>query len=322
MLQVHEKQIGIIGIGVVGSAIQAFYKKQYGYQIHLYDKFKEIGSQEEINLAKFIFICVPTPYDPDTGFDSSALEEVFGWLDGHKIVIIKSTVLPGTTDRLQEEYPQHKIIHSPEFLKERSAKQDFAYQKRQVLGYTTNSEDILDEVATILPSNKHSFRVPAKVAEMAKYVGNVFLASKVIFANGIYDLCEAAGVEYKTMIEIVKADSRIGTSHFDPLFDGYRGYAGKCFKKDMETLIDFARQMKTPLFQQEITHKINNNLLGIREETLAPAKPKSETVQLKPEPQREPGLEPEPEPDSLPEPEPQPKPKRKSQKKKTKKKVV
>lgn len=260
-----EKKLGFIGVGMVGSTLADYYSKRPGLQLKYYDKFKKIGSIEEVNEASIVFICVPTPFNPETGADISAIEEAIDILKGEKIIVIKSTILPGTTDKFQKDYPQHKILHCPEFLKENSAVSDFAYPERNIIGYTEFSKDVAEQILELLPNGHHDLIIKAKTAELAKYFSNIFLASKVIFGNQIFDLCKKLKIDYKKLIEVGTKDSRIGVSHLDVNADGYRGYAGKCFKKDMKAFIRFARDNEVPLHQLEITDKINDQFFEKKE---------------------------------------------------------
>ena len=103
-------KVGIVGTGMVGGAMLRYLQKKDGLEIFTYDKGKNEGSPEEVNKAEIVFVCVPTPYLKDGGgFDLSYVEETLAWLNGEKVVVIKSTVLPGTTEMLQKKYPQHKL---------------------------------------------------------------------------------------------------------------------------------------------------------------------------------------------------------------------
>lgn len=103
-----------MGTGMVGGAMQRYLEKKEGIELFLYDKGKDLGSQEDVNKAEIVFVCVPTPYLKDgKGFDLSFVEETMGWLQGEKAVVIKSTVMPGTTEMLQQKYPQHKLLMNP-----------------------------------------------------------------------------------------------------------------------------------------------------------------------------------------------------------------
>jgi UDPglucose 6-dehydrogenase len=230
------KKVGIVGLGTVGGALWEWFKSQ-PVELLLYDKFKQIGSLEEINQAEVIFICVPTPFVEGRGFDVSVVDEAVSLISGAKIVVVKSTVVPGTTERLQKQFPQHKFLMNPEFLREVSAVDDMIHPERQVIGYTKESENLAQDVLALLPAAPYSKIFTATAVELIKYFGNIFLASKVILANEIYDVCDNLGVNYKEIAEAVAYDSRIGTSHLqvDP---ASRGYGGKCLPKDVNAFLE------------------------------------------------------------------------------------
>ncbi|MDA2935693.1 hypothetical protein MYX06_00530 [Patescibacteria group bacterium AH-259-L05] len=255
MTSSKNKKIGIIGVGVVGGAIASVFPHAL-----LYDKYKNIGSPDEINQADIIFICVPTPYDKKIGFDLSAVEDVFSIIKGEKIIVIKSTVLPGTTEKIQRKYPQHKVLFNPEFLRARSAKKDMANPHEQIIGYTKKSKSIAQTILKILPKAPHEFIVPATEAEMAKYFKNIFLATKVIFANQIYDLCQKLNINYDRIKDMAGTDPRINHSHLDVLFEGYRGYGGTCLPKDTNSLIQLGDMVNVDLKLLKLVNKINKQL--------------------------------------------------------------
>ena len=252
----NKKKIGIIGIGAVGGAVASAMPGAL-----LYDKYKKIGSIEEINKADIIFICVPTPYKEDMGFDLSAVKETFSIIKGKKIMVIKSTVLPGTTEKMQKEYPQHKVLFNPEFLREVSAKEDMKKPYEQIVGYTQKSKSVARGVLRILPKSKNEFLVPSVEAEMVKYFSNTFLSTKVIFANQIYDLCQKLNADYDLIKEMAKVSPRFAFSHFDVWTDGYRGYSGKCLPKDTKALIRFASGLGVDLSLLKLVDEENEELL-------------------------------------------------------------
>jgi len=222
----------IIGVGVVGGAMLSILPKSF-----IYDKYKKLGSVEEINKGDMIFICVPTPYDNKGGFDLSYVTEAIFYLKKPKIVVIKSSIKPGTTDVLQKIFPQHKLIYCPEFLREKFAKEDVKKPNRNIIGFTNKSLDIAIDILKILPRASEELVMPALEAELVKYGSNSFLATKVIFANQIYDLCKKLKANYEVVKKGIGLDSRIGLSHMNVFEDNYRGYGGKCLPKDIRTLI-------------------------------------------------------------------------------------
>jgi len=255
------EKIGIIGVGMVGGALLSYFKKQ-GIKPLLYDKGKNFGSMKEVNQADVIFICVPTPFDKEKqGFDLSYVEESCNNISGNKILVIKSTVLPGTTQKLQEKYPQHRFLFNPEFLTEITAEQDMNYPDRQIIGYTKESYIIAKDIIQILPLAPFERIIPATEAEMVKYFGNNWFAVKVSFANQMYDLCEKKGADYDRVMESAAADKRIGRSHLKVMHNGYRGYGGKCLVKDIRALIQFADQQGIDLKLHKTAEEINNQLM-------------------------------------------------------------
>src|SRR3989338_8595440 len=187
------KKIGIFGGGVLGGALKNYYPTA-----KIYDKYKPFDSLPDTLEQDYFFICVPTPYN-EKGFDRSALDEVFSNIGGmgkEKIVVIKSTVLPGTTGYFQNKYPHLKILFNPEFLTEQTAEQDFRFPDRQIIGYTDKSFNVARDILEFLPLAPFERIVPSKTAELVKYFGNAWFATKVVYANQMYDLCEKLGVNY------------------------------------------------------------------------------------------------------------------------------
>ena len=255
-----QKSIGIIGVGMVGGALQEYFQKQ-GIEPAVFDTGKKLGSLAEVNQADIIFICVPTPYNSDKGFDLSYIEDAFSNIQGSKIVVIKSTALPGTVEAFQEKYPQHKILNNPEFLTETTADQDMCYPDRQIVGYTRQSYNVAGDVMAILPLAPCEKILPATEAEMVKYFGNTWFSTKVIFANQMYDLCENIGVDYNRIMEAAAMDKRIGRTHLEVMHKGYRGFGGKCLLKDNSALIQFADSKGVDLKLHKLARDINNKLM-------------------------------------------------------------
>jgi UDPglucose 6-dehydrogenase len=278
-------RIGIIGDGVVGGALRAWFESQHA-PVHSYDPPKGLRDRRGIDAADVVFICVPTPYETGRGFDHSYLLEAMASIAGARLVVIKSTVLPGTTDELQRRYPRHRLMFNPEFLREATAVDDMAHPDRQIAGVTPQSEGDAAAVLGLLPSAPFVRVCAAREAEMAKYVANSFLAIKVSFANEIFDLCERLGIDYGATRDIIAADPRIGASHLDVLADGYRGYGGKCLPKDSKALLDLAAHTGVEMDVLRAADAANARFAG------APAR--IDAVRRKRAAQREPALD-EPE---------------------------
>ncbi len=247
---------------MVGGALQRYFEKKEGIEVFLYDNGKNLGSPQEINQAEIVFICVPTPYLKDgKGFDLSYVEDALNMLESEKVVVIKSTVLPGTTEMLQQKYPQHKVLMNPEFLTEETADQDMAYPDRQIVGYTAQSQTVAGDIIQLLPLAPFERILPATEAELVKYFGNTWFSVKVSFANQMYDLCQALGVDYDRMVEAAAADKRIGRTHLNVFHKGYRGYGGKCLVKDIRALIQLANSKAIDLKLHKTAEDINNELM-------------------------------------------------------------
>jgi UDPglucose 6-dehydrogenase len=262
--------IGIIGHGVDGSALGAWFASR-DMPAHVYDPPKGLRDERALNYAEIVFICVPTPFDAIRGFDDAALIEAVESVRGEKLVVIKSTVLPGTTARLQAQHPQHRFIFNPEFLREATAYDDMIHPDRQIAGVTPQSAADAASLLALLPPAPFVRTCDATGAETAKYMANSLLAIKVAFANEMYDVCRRIGADYDGVRNIVAADPRIGASHLDVLDGGYRGYSGKCLPKDSKSLLAFARA------------------LNIEMQVLAAADASNETLMARPRGASQPG---------------------------------
>lgn len=261
--------------GMVGGSVKRYFEKRSLAPL-CFDKYKNEGSLEEVNRADVVFICVPTPYEEAKGgFDLSYVKAAIGELTGEKIIVIKSTVLPGTTDDFQEEFAQHKFLFNPEFLTQSSADNDMSFPDRQIVGYTAKSYDVAGSVMRLLPLAPFERIVPAKEAEMIKYFGNTWFSAKVIFANQIYDLCVKMGIDYDIVRECAGADKRIGPSHLEVFHGGYRGYGGACLPKDTRALIQLGAREGAAMDLLAKVEEINNKIVAAREEV----KPKEAKIQ-------------------------------------------
>lgn len=251
-----DKKIGIIGVGAVGSAVASVIPGAL-----LYDKYKKIGSPEEVGKADIIFICVNTPYIHEKGCDVTAVDDAISVIPENKIVVIKSTVIPGTTEAMQKKYPQHYILFNPEFLRQARAAEDMKNPGEQIVGFTPKSKEYAQAIIDILPPASHNFIVTSREAEMAKYFSNTFLALKVTFANQIFDLCQKLGVDYDSIKGMASVNPRFAFSHFDVWTDGYRGYSGACLPKDTKALIHLAGVLGADLSLLREADRINKGYL-------------------------------------------------------------
>lgn len=256
-------KIGIIGLGMVGEPLRRWFEEKRGFKLGVdlfcYDTDPIKNYVDDYNLADIIFIAVPTPSNPDGSCNISFVENVAGSLRGEKIVVIKSTVPPGTTERLQKNFPQHKFLFNPEFLSESQAWEDFLKPVRQIVGYTVRSRETALAVLNLLPVSyyqspwifsTYKFRGhTATEAEIIKYASNIFGAVKVSFGNMIFDVCasirdsEGLDLYYKNVIDALGADPRIGPAWLDVKHGSYRGFGGYCFPKDLKAFMAFIAEL-------------------------------------------------------------------------------
>lgn len=249
-----EWKIGIIGVGMVGTQLKRWFEEN-GHKrdsdLFLYDIDPKKNYFDDIDKADIIFIAVPTPRKINGGCDLDAVVSALRKIDWQlsKIVVIKSTVPPGTTEYFQKFYSRNKLLFNPEFLTEKRAWEDFVKPDRQIVGFTEKSIDAAHIVLSLLPKapfmspwgldTYKPIRITATEAEIIKYGGNIHFVRKVNFANMLNLLCEKLEVNYENVRKGMAADFRIGDSHLDVSHGGYRGFGGYCFPKDLDALIHF-----------------------------------------------------------------------------------
>ncbi|MBI5401652.1 hypothetical protein HZB05_02390 [Candidatus Wolfebacteria bacterium] len=260
-MNLRKAAVGVIGLGFVGNIIFNYLKNKK-FSVLGYDKFKKIGNLADLEKADLIFICLPTPYKEKIGSDISAIKENITFFKKPHYFVIRSTVLPGTTDDFQKKYPKHKFLFHPEFLREKTAKKDFLNPNLQLVGYTSKTKDIAPEILKIFPKAKYNKVLSAKAAELTKFSINAFLASKVIFANQIYDLCQVLGINYEEVKNCLGNESRIGHSHLDIFHNNFRGFGGKCLPKDLKSLIYFYEKNQVSPFFFKTIDELNHKLLS------------------------------------------------------------
>jgi UDP-glucose 4-epimerase len=253
--------IAIIGVGKVGGAIYRYFLTKE-IEPAIYDPLKGYADPSVLADAKIIFITVPTPYYIDgRGFDDSFLHDAIRTIPiPGKTIVLKSTILPGTTDALQRAYPQHRILFNPEFLTESRIDKDMQFPTRQIVGYTQESRCDAETVMDLLPAAPFQKIIPAKAAEMVKYFGNAFYALKVAYANQMFDLCQALDVDYELVKECGKAEPWMGEMHWDIFHRGYRGYGGKCLPKDTRSVLQLGKNIGVDLTLLQTAEDYNNSL--------------------------------------------------------------
>lgn len=251
-------RIGIVGVGIVGGATAEVFRGHH--ELFLYDKFKSGYSalEDVVRTVEVIFICVPTPMRLSGGIDLSAVQDSVQNIvyhvnrnvrltDAPKLtVVIRSTAVSGTTDSFATQHASLQIhwAFNPEFLTQANAVEDFRQSDRVVIG--ANDKETFETVKQIYVEAGFScpiLHVNIRTAEMIKYASNSFLATKVSFANEMYEICERTDVDWDVVASIIGMDPRIGASHLMvPGPDGGRGWGGACFPKDVNALVYLARE--------------------------------------------------------------------------------
>lgn len=248
------KRIGIIGKGFVGSAVQFGFSPSVGVdaEIKVYDKDPNKSTHslaEVVNQSDIVFLSVPTPSNKDGSINIDIVDSVLNSINKiltiDNIILLRSTVVPGTTRKFQKKYSNLRIVFNPEFLTERSAQFDFINQTRFIIGGETNDikevsglfRERFGNTISIIETNYES-------AELIKYMGNTFFATKISFLNDMKLLADKCGASWDDVIEGFVRDGRVGHSHLNvPGHDGKYGFGGSCFPKDIQAIIKFADEL-------------------------------------------------------------------------------
>ncbi len=244
------KTKGIIGNGFVGSAIASGFGLHADIKIYDIDPLRSTHTFEEVVSSEFVFVSVPTPMNAsdENKIDLSIMEQVFSKISDYNqdnphndsVYILKSTVVPGTTQSLADKFPNIDLVFNPEFLTERSARLDFINASRVVLGGSRKAVKRTAELyrdrfpfVTIVETDTSS-------AEFIKYMCKCFFATKVSFMNEMRQAVDVLGLDWEKIMNGFVTDGRIGNSHLDvPGHDGSLGFGGKCFPKDINAFINF-----------------------------------------------------------------------------------
>ena len=266
-------KIGIIGQGFVGTAIREGLRNFY--PVCVYDLKTRLCPEDMIappidmvNDCQIIFQCLPTPMKKSGECDLKIVKKSLANLNSlvsanneKPIIVIKSTVPPGTCQTLSEEFNNLNIAFSPEFLTEANSINDFKNQSRIIIG---GQKDVTFKIKQMFYKcfpDIPIVRTDLKTAEMVKYFTNNLLSTKVSFANEIFEICLKLGIDYDKLTELVLYDNRIGKSHLMvPGPDGDFGYGGHCFPKDLNAMIYLASSLGIEPTILEATREKNDKI--------------------------------------------------------------
>ena len=254
-----KQKIGIIGKGFVGSAVQFGFSPNVGcdadVKVYDIDPDKSTHTLEEtVNGSDFVFLSVPTPSNKDGSINIDILDDALNNINEvsecQNAILVRSTVIPGTTRKLQMKYTDLNLLFNPEFLTERNAKFDFINTSRFVIGSgkamisKMHSENLADLFRDRFSDGIAVLETNYETAEMIKYMSNCFFATKISFMNEMYQIAEKSNVNWEQAISGFVTDGRIGHSHLNvPGHDGKFGFGGSCFPKDVRAMIKHAEEI-------------------------------------------------------------------------------
>jgi nucleotide sugar dehydrogenase len=253
---IKEKNREVVSCGVLGNGFVGAILKQYYPEAKVYDIKDSPNTLEEVLNNKYIFLAYNVL---DNCLSDESLDTVFDYCSQMKdgtVVIIKSTFIPGTADKIQAKFPNLKIVYNPEFLTEATAWHDFTKPIFQIIGVTDESKDEAEYLFSILPDAPIKRVMTAKEAEVVKHAKNSYYALKVIWFNQLYDACRELKVDYEAVRSILVNDPWIGDSHSIIYHKGYRGFGGKCLSKDP---LNFTKTASLPILEEALRI---NKLLG------------------------------------------------------------
>ena len=236
-------KIGIVGFGTVGRALARFFERAARHDIAVYDAYLEPFSSPQclaaINAVELAFVAVPTPFDERTGAcDLSNVRDAVA-----RIAVplcIKSTVPPGTIDALARDTGK-RIGYSPEYVGESDG---HPWREIDNCGFVVLAGDptvralVRAAYAASAAAELRYVEVDAQTAELAKYMENCFLATKVAFVNQFAELAARGGTDFDAVRSVFLLDPRIGESHTRVTQE--RGFGGRCLPKDLRSLVAWA----------------------------------------------------------------------------------
>ena len=276
-----KKKIGIIGWGYVGKAMDKFFQRRADiYDVIIDDiSFDNSHLTEIAQECDYIFVCVPTPLSKNGSCDTSIVSNVCeqvnksikenGRIKGvskKPILVIKSTVEVGFTEKIYNKHSFFYTVFSPEFCGESKYWSPYEFDTEVAAtpffifgGYPKHTSKCVDLFLTIAGPEKKYFQCGFKEAEMIKYVENSFYATKIAYCNQVYDLCQAMGIDWNTVREGWQLDPRVSPMH-TAVFAEDRGFGGKCFPKDTAALQKLGSKVNVDMTILKTVLEYNKNI--------------------------------------------------------------
>jgi len=262
-------KIGFIGQGYIGKGYADDFEHR-GYEVVRYSMEPEyIENREKISECDVVLIAVPTPTTPQ-GFDDHIVREVLTLVGKGKVALIKSTLVPGTTKKLQELFPEIHILHSPEFLSRATAKEDAENPRRNIVGvaidtplYREKAQLVLD----MLPKAPYELITVSDESELIKYINNTFFYTKTVFMNLLYDVAVAHGLSWDRIKDAMRHEPWIGEQHIDPIHRSGRGAGGPCLVKDFSAFITHFNEVTSDSSGKAILEALEKKNLELLAET-------------------------------------------------------
>lgn len=262
--------IGIIGyLGMVGGTTYRYFKDQ-GYEVNGYDPRDPKSNKDSANNSDLVFVCVPTPFDWKTKkHNENIVIKALSEVPEGKTIVLKSTVQIGSTDKYQKMYPKIKILFNPEFLSEATCDMDFRNPDRQFVGYTKESLSEATKVLKTLPLSSYGSIMPAKQAELLKYINNMHGTIAVMEFNHYYEVCQKEKIDYDETIKAAVASKYLNPWYTTIWHKDYRGFGGKCFPKDINAWLEYLEENKIDNTLFKAVRDMNKRILeeqGLTEE--------------------------------------------------------
>ena len=242
--------LGFIGMGMVGGNTERLFREIGNYRTVCYDKYKtgipnRATLTETIEQADLLFIALPTPMSANGAVDLSCISNVLDEIKVRRIIVLRSTIPPGTINQLEKKYPHLDFVMVPEFLTVRDAWNDTINATRIIIGTNVKALTVLLEFLfrSVYPGRDIIIiHLTTMETEAYKYTCNALLAMQILSANQIYFMLQALGLDWERIRPHLLYDKRIGTNLLVPGPDGDFGVGGLCLVKDLSGFIMVAEE--------------------------------------------------------------------------------